>query len=141
MSEGELLQIEKARKLDIEEPIYFEIIRKKTASLIASCCAGGSHSVGASADRIEAMRRFGELVGIAFQIKDDLFDYGTADIGKPTGSDIKEKKMHKSGGIKYAETKMHELKDQAIQLLRTFPESAAREALENLVLYTVNRKK
>ena len=94
MSEGELLQIEKARKLDIEEDIYFEIIRKKTASLIASCCAAGASSVKANKEDIEKMRLFGELTGIAFQIKDDLFDYEkTNATGKPAGIDIKEQKM------------------------------------------------
>ncbi len=181
MSEGELLQIEKARKLDIEESIYFEIIRQKTASLIASCCASGSYSVGADAEQVKKMRKFGELVGMAFQIKDDLFDYGNADIGKPTGIDIKEKKMTlpliyalqhasffekrriitsvknnnnnpkkvaevinfvvKSGGIQYAEQKMNELKDEAILLLKSFPPSQSRDSLEQLVLFTINRKK
>jgi octaprenyl-diphosphate synthase len=94
MSEGELLQIEKARKLDIEEPVYFEIIRKKTASLIASCCQAGAASVNANDETIEKMRQFGEYVGIAFQIKDDLFDYEKSRAtGKPNGTDIKEKKM------------------------------------------------
>lgn len=93
MSEGELLQIEKARKLDIKEDIYYEIIRKKTASLIASCCASGASSVGASDEVVEKMRLFGEKVGLAFQIKDDLFDFGLDDVGKPVGNDIKEKKM------------------------------------------------
>lgn len=93
MSEGELLQIEKARKLDITEEVYFDIITKKTATLIASCCAVGFQSVGASAEMVEKARLFGEKVGIAFQIKDDLFDYGDAEIGKPLGIDIKEKKM------------------------------------------------
>jgi octaprenyl-diphosphate synthase len=93
MSEGELLQIEKARKLDITEDVYFDIIRQKTASLIASCCAVGAASVNSSLETIEKARLFGEKVGIAFQIKDDLFDYGTAEIGKPVGIDIKEKKM------------------------------------------------
>lgn len=181
MSEGELLQIEKARKLDIEEAIYFDIIRQKTASLIASCCASGSNSVGAAAADVDKMRKFGELVGMAFQIKDDLFDYGSDDIGKPTGIDIKEKKMTlplifalqkssffekrriinivknnnnnpdkvteviefvlKSGGIEYAESKMHQLKEEALALLKTFPGSPSRDSLEQLVLYTVNRKK
>ena len=181
MSEGELLQIEKARKLDIEESIYFDIIRQKTASLIASCCACGALSAGANAEQVEQMRKFGELVGIAFQIKDDLFDYGTADIGKPTGIDIKEKKMTlplifalqnasffdkreiinivknnnnnpdkvtevidfviKSGGIEYAQKKMNELKDEAIVLLKRFPENESRNSLEQLVLFTVSRKK
>ncbi len=94
MSEGELLQIEKARKLDIEESIYFDIIRQKTASLIASCCACGASSAGADAEKVEIMGKFGEHIGIAFQIKDDLFDFGPGDkIGKPTGIDIKESKL------------------------------------------------
>lgn len=93
MSEGELLQIEKTRKLNIDESVYFEIIRQKTATLIAACCAAGVASTGAAADLIEKARLFGEKVGIAFQIKDDLFDYGEGEnIGKPTGIDIKEKK-------------------------------------------------
>jgi octaprenyl-diphosphate synthase len=94
MSEGELLQIEKARKLDISEEIYYEIIRQKTASLIASCCASGAASAGSSEEEIKKMHEFGELIGMAFQIKDDLFDYGPDGvIGKPTGIDIKESKM------------------------------------------------
>ncbi len=93
MSEGELLQIEKARHLDITEDIYFDIIRQKTASLISSCCAVGTSSAGSGPETVEKMRLFGEKVGIAFQIKDDLFDYGNAEIGKPVGIDIKEKKM------------------------------------------------
>jgi octaprenyl-diphosphate synthase len=93
MSEGELLQIEKARSLDITEEVYFEIIRQKTATLIAACCAMGARSVNAPADEVEKMRKFGELIGTAFQIKDDLFDYGEEKIGKPTGIDIKEQKM------------------------------------------------
>ncbi len=94
MSEGELLQIEKARKLDITEDVYFEIIRQKTASLIASCCAAGAASVTEDQDLIAKMKKFGELVGLAFQIKDDIFDYGSGDkIGKPTGNDIRERKM------------------------------------------------
>lgn len=93
LSEGELLQIEKARRLDITEEVYFDIIRQKTASLIASCTAVGASSTGADKETIERARLFGEKVGIAFQIKDDLFDYGTAEIGKPVGIDIKEKKM------------------------------------------------
>ncbi len=94
MSEGELLQIEKTRKLNITEEIYFEIIRQKTASLIAACCACGATSAGLPEEQVQALYRFGEKVGIAFQIKDDIFDYGDGkDIGKPTGIDIKEKKM------------------------------------------------
>lgn len=181
MSEGELLQIEKARKLDIEEPVYFEIIRKKTASLIASCCAAGAASVSSDAGTIEKMRLFGEYVGIAFQIKDDLFDYEkNLATGKPHGSDIKEKKMtlpliymlnnsswvekrramnivrnhnnepqrvaklisnvNLSGGIEYATKKMNEYRRKAIDLLHTMPESESRSSLEQLVLFTTERK-
>ncbi|MGX5820503.1 polyprenyl synthetase family protein [Chitinophaga lutea] len=93
MSEGELLQLEKTRKLDIKEDIYFEIIRRKTASLLASACSAGSWSTTENEEIVEKMRLFGEKVGIAFQIKDDLFDYGSANIGKPTGNDIRERKM------------------------------------------------
>lgn len=181
MSEGELLQIEKARKLDIDEAVYFDIIRKKTASLIASCCACGAASVTTDEKVIEQMRAFGEAVGIAFQIKDDLFDYGDgSNIGKPTGIDIKEKKMTlplifalnkasyfekrriisivknnnnnpkkvaevidfviKSGGIQYAESKMNEYKNTALQLLSNFQENPSRASLEGLVKYTTERK-
>lgn len=93
MSEGELLQIEKARKLDITEEVYYEIIRQKTATLIAACCSLGAASVKPESKDVETMRKFGELIGLAFQIKDDLFDYGQEKIGKPTGIDIKEQKM------------------------------------------------
>lgn len=93
MSEGELLQIEKARNLDITEDIYFEIIRQKTATLLAACCAMGAQSVSQDKYTVEKMRSFGTLLGMAFQIKDDLFDYGETKIGKPTGIDIKEQKM------------------------------------------------
>ncbi|MEO5602972.1 MAG: polyprenyl synthetase family protein [Cyclobacteriaceae bacterium] len=93
MSEGELLQIEKSRRLDITEEIYYDIIRQKTASLIASCCAVGASSSGSDDKTVERMREFGEKIGMAFQIKDDLFDYGEMEIGKPLGIDIKEKKM------------------------------------------------
>ncbi|MEO6883746.1 MAG: polyprenyl synthetase family protein [Bacteroidia bacterium] len=181
MSEGELLQIEKARKLDIEEMVYFEIIRKKTASLIASCCACGAASTTNDTLLIEKMKAFGELVGIAFQLKDDLFDYGSENIGKPTGIDIKEKKMTlpliyslskaswnekrkiillvknhntnpqkvaevikfvvKNGGIEYATQKMNEYKNKALEILHHFEKSEARESLEQLVYYTIERKK
>lgn len=93
MSEGELLQMEKARKLDISEDVYYEVIRQKTAVLIASCCACGASSAGADAETVAKMRLLGEKIGMAFQIKDDLFDFGTDDVGKPLGIDIKEKKM------------------------------------------------
>ena len=182
MSEGELLQIEKARKLDIEESIYFEIIRQKTASLIASCCACGAASTDADGETIEKMRKLGELTGIAFQIRDDLFDYELqGDIGKPTGIDIKEKKLTlplihalhkantsdrnkiiniiknhnenpekvaevidyvvKSGGIEYATKRMHEYKEKALALLKTLPENESRDSLEELITYTIERKK
>lgn len=93
MSEGELLQIEKVRRMDISEAVYYEVIRQKTASLIASCCAAGAASAGASEETIQLMHSFGEKIGIAFQIKDDLFDFGVDDVGKPKGIDIKEKKV------------------------------------------------
>lgn len=181
MSEGELLQIEKARKLDIEENIYFEIIRKKTASLIASCCACGATSAGATPDRIAQMHSFGENVGMAFQIKDDLFDYKNDGMsGKPNGADIKEKKMtlplihmlsnlnsydrkriinvvknhndepkkvaeviekvNNSGGIEYAMQKMNEYKDKALKILNEFPPGESRTSLQELVIYTTERK-
>ena len=93
MSEGELLQIEKARNLNLKESVYYEIINGKTASLLASACAAGATTTFEDPTQIEKLRSFGEKVGMAFQIKDDLFDYGTDDIGKPTGNDIKEKKL------------------------------------------------
>lgn len=93
MSEGELLQIEKVRRMDISEDVYYDVIRQKTASLIASCCACGAASAGANDETVEKMRLFGEKIGIAFQIKDDMFDFGTDDVGKPVGIDIKEKKV------------------------------------------------
>jgi octaprenyl-diphosphate synthase len=181
MSEGELLQIEKARNLDIEEGIYFEIIRKKTASLIASCCAAGAESVKAGDELVNKMHRFGECVGMAFQIKDDLFDYErNLNTGKPSGLDIQEKKMtlplihmlnhsswsekrkamstlrkhndnpvwvaelikkvNESGGIEYATRKMTEYQDQALEILRSFPESESRNSLEKLVIFTTERR-
>ena len=93
MSEGELLQIEKSRKLNLDESVYYDIINGKTASLLASACAAGASSTFESPEEIEKMRLFGEKVGMAFQIKDDLFDYGSKNVGKPTGNDIKEKKL------------------------------------------------
>jgi octaprenyl-diphosphate synthase len=179
MSEGELLQFEKSRKLDITEEVYYDIIRQKTASLIASCCAVGASSTGASDDTVEKMKRFGEKIGMAFQIKDDLFDYGELEIGKPVGIDIKEKKMtlplifalshspwmekrkiisivrnesdkpkkvkeviayvKKSGGIEYAVKQMVRYHQEAIEILKTFPESAYRQSLEQLVQFTIDR--
>ncbi len=93
MSEGELLQLEKSRGINLDEEVYLNIIEQKTASLIASCCEAGARSTQASAEQCQAMRDFGTAVGMAFQIKDDLFDYGTDDVGKPVGIDIKEKKI------------------------------------------------
>lgn len=93
MSEGELLQFEKSRKLNFSEAVYYEIIKGKTASLLASACASGACTTFSDLEKVEKLRIFGEKVGMAFQIKDDLFDYGSADIGKPTGNDIKEKKL------------------------------------------------
>jgi octaprenyl-diphosphate synthase len=182
MSEGELLQIEKARRLDIAEDVYFEIIRQKTASLIASCCGCGAASATDDLAIQTQMKQFGEWTGIAFQIKDDLFDYGSKqDIGKPTGIDIKEKKMtlplifalnkttaserrriinlvknhneepervaeviafvHASGGIEYAYGRMLEYRKKALDRLHEFPDGDARQALEQLVMYTTEREK
>jgi len=94
MAEGELLQMEKARRLDIEESVYYEIIRQKTASLIAAaCCAGAVSTVDGNEELEARMKLFGEKMGMAFQIRDDLFDFGDDDVGKPLGIDIKEKKM------------------------------------------------
>lgn len=181
MSEGELLQISKARKLDITEDVYYTIIRQKTASLIASCCAVGASSTLSSPELIAKMREFGEKVGMAFQIKDDLFDYGADEIGKPVGIDIKEKKMtlplifalqnadwlekkriihmirnrseekkavnevigfvKKSGGLEYAETVMNRYYQEALDILKSFPESIYKTSLADLVSYTIDRKK
>ncbi len=181
MSEGELTQIEKARRLDITEEVYYEIIRRKTASLIASCCAVGASSALSNPELVEIARQFGEKVGVAFQIKDDLFDYGTAEIGKPVGIDIKEKKMtlpliyalnqterperrkiinlvknhsHKpakvreviefvkhSGGIEYTNEKMQIFLQEALEMLKHFPESEYKVSLEQLVRFTIERAK
>lgn len=183
MSEGELLQIEKARKLDIEEDIYFEIIRQKTATLIASCCSSGAASAGADEATVKQMWKLGELIGIAFQMKDDLFDYETSNtiIGKPVGIDIKERKMtlpliyalkqadskrkkwitkvikrhnednkkvkelityvKQSGGIEYTQKRMVEYRDQALQIINSFPDSHSRDSLVELVNYTIDRNK
>jgi len=125
MSEGELLQMEKARQLDIKEEIYYEIIRQKTASLIASCCAIGASSSGASAEVVAKMKEFGQHVGMAFQIKDDLFDYGDDEIGKPLGIDIKEKKM--TLPLIYALSKSSWLeKRRIISIVRNKSEDSAR---------------
>ena len=181
MSEGELLQIEKARRLDIDEKIYYDVIRQKTASLIASCCACGASSAGADAETVEKMRLFGEMVGIAFQIKDDLFDFGTDAIGKPLGIDIKEKKItlpliyalnksnssekrriinlvknhneeadkiseiidfvRNSGGMDYATSQMELYQEEAFNILNKLPNHISRDALQQLVRFTTERKK
>ena len=180
MSEGELLQLEKSRKLNLDEKIYYEIIGGKTASLLASSCAAGASTTFENDESIEKMRLFGEKVGMAFQIKDDLFDYSSEAIGKPTGNDIKEKKLTlpliytlnncdaalrkkiiyiiknqntqkdkvdfvldavtNFGGITYATNKMFAYRDEALEILHSFPASEVREALEELVRYTTDRK-
>ncbi|HAO47028.1 MAG TPA: polyprenyl synthetase family protein [Ferruginibacter sp.] len=180
MSEGELLQIQKTRKLNFDESVYFEIIKGKTASLLSSACAAGAYSTSNNEEITARMKSFGEKVGIAFQIKDDLFDYGTDNIGKPTGNDIREKKLtlplihtlqhvspetrrqlvyimknenkvpekikfvintvNQSGGIKYATEKMNTYRDEALAILNSFEQSPARNALEELVRYTTDRK-
>jgi octaprenyl-diphosphate synthase len=93
MAEGELLQFEKSRKLNLQEDVYYDIIKGKTASLLSSSCEAGASTTFADVEKVEKLKLFGEKVGMAFQIKDDLFDYGTHDVGKPTGNDIKEKKL------------------------------------------------
>lgn len=179
--EGELLQIEKARKLDITEDVYYEIIRQKTATLIAACCSLGAASVKPNTNDVERMRKFGELIGMAFQIKDDLFDYGEEAIGKPTGIDIKEQKMtlplihvlnncskkdqdwlinsikrHNKdkkrvkeviafvkdyGGLEYAVAKMKQFQEEALLLLKDYPESEFKSSLILMVNYVIERKK
>lgn len=182
MSEGELLQQEKSRLLNITEEVYYKIITQKTASLIASCCAAGAAAANAKEEDQEKMHNFGINVGMAFQIKDDLFDYGYGkNIGKPTGIDIQEKKLtlplihalqkadsttkknllnivkkHNTnsakvkelvasvvelGGIEYAVKKMEEFRKNALDILHTFPESQARNSLEMLVHYSIDREK
>jgi len=182
MSEGELLQIEKSRTLNITEKIYFDIIRQKTATLIAACCASGANSIGQNKEVVEQMRLFGEKAGIAFQIKDDLFDYTQNPIiGKPTGIDIREQKItlpliytlnkvtkkernyiiniiknhHKdnkkvaeviafvkeNNGLEYAEKKMHNYHNAAIEILNQFEDNEAKNALILLLDFVVNRKK
>ena len=180
MSEGELLQIEKARRLDITEAVYYEIIRKKTATLIASCCALGAQSVIEDEVQVKNMHLFGELIGMAFQIKDDLFDYTEDAIGKPTGIDIKEQKMtlplihvlnnctpkekswlinsiknhnkdkkrvkeviafvKNNNGLAYAEQKMLQFQQEALQLLVHYPDSPFKKALVLMVNYVIERK-
>jgi len=180
MSEGELLQIEKTRGLNIDEEVYFEIIRCKTASLFAACCACGAASAKAQNEIIQKMHSFGEAIGVAFQIKDDLFDYQKHNnSGKPDGIDIKDKKVtlpliylinkasyldkkkyvniiknendkpekvkyligkvYESGGITYAENKMHEYYQKALQILNSFSDNQAHQSLEKLLKFTIDR--
>ncbi len=181
MIEGELLQSQKARRLDIDESTYYDIIRQKTASLIASACSAGAASTTKDEETIEKVRLFGEKIGISFQIRDDLFDFGSDDIGKPLGIDIKEKKMtlpliyalnnastsekrrilriikkdydkkdkvqevinfvNQSGGIKYAQKAMIKYREEAFEILLSFPESPSRDALQQLVIFVTERKK
>ncbi|RMF01402.1 MAG: polyprenyl synthetase family protein [Bacteroidetes bacterium] len=181
IAEGELLQIEKARRLDIVEEVYYDVIKKKTASLIAAACASGAASVTKNEDTIQQLWTFGETIGMAFQIRDDLFDFGTNDVGKPLGIDIKEKKMtlpliyalrqaeprqkkdilrlikrysekpstvrtvvdfvRQSGGLDYAREVMNRYRDEAFDILHTFPPSEARQSLEDLVNFVVEREK
>jgi len=137
MSEGELLQMEKARKLDITESVYYEIIERKTASLIASCCAVGASSSGSGNDDIQLMRQFGQKVGMAFQIKDDLFDYGSTAIGKPLGIDIKEKKM--TLPLIYALQQTNgEDKAQVIRLIKK--ESKKRKDIHSVIRFVEENK-
>lgn len=182
MAEGEILQMKKSRKLDIDDETYFEIIRKKTASLIATSMAIGAASATDNEEIVEKMYKIGQDAGIAFQIKDDIFDYQAKGIlGKPTGNDIKEKKITlpllyvlnnaksserkrvlrlikrknknsevvgeliqmviEKGGLEYAETKMNEFKEKAIEGLNEFPDCEARESLIELMNYISTRKK
>ncbi|PSL46565.1 octaprenyl-diphosphate synthase [Chitinophaga niastensis] len=180
MIEGELLQMTKTNKLSFEEKDYYELINAKTASFLAAACAAGASSTFDDETSIRQLHDFGQKVGMAFQLKDDLFDYGKTNIGKPTGNDIKERKVtlpliytlqhcdpvlrkkllhivkyqhtdkdkvnyvveevNKSGGLQYAEEKMMTYRDEAFQLLYTFPASPARTALEELVRYTTDRE-
>jgi len=168
MSEGELLQIEKARRLDIREEVYYEIIEGKTASLLAACCAAGAASVGASPETVETLRKFGLLVGMAFQIKDDLFDIKEQKMTLPliyalSAAPVLEKRriirlikyqhdnprkvaqvldfVRNSGGVEYARQKMGEYRQQALDCLQNLPNSEARQALADLVEYTTERNR
>lgn len=180
MSEGELLQMEKSRNLNLDEGVYYDIINGKTASLLASACGAGASTTFKNEEEVERLMQFGQKVGMAFQIKDDLFDYGNDDVGKPTGNDIKEKKLTlpliytlnncpqplkkqliyiiknentnkqkvkfvidavaEAGGIKYAEAKMNAFKQEALDILYQFEKNEVRDALEELVVFTTDRK-
>ncbi len=181
MSEGELLQVAKARKLDIKEDVYYRIIEKKTASFIAAACTVGAASITRDESTLEKMHVLGTKIGMAYQIKDDLFDYGKTQIGKPRGIDIKEKKMtlplihalqnasrsdqkkiinlvknesHKSdrvreiidyavthGGLKKKKKKMYGFREEALDILYSFPHNGARDSLEELINFVTERKK
>ncbi len=180
MSEGELLQLQKSRQLNVDTDSYYEVIRKKTATLIASCTASGAKSANASQEEIDKLYSMGIDIGMAFQIKDDLFDYQPRGlIGKPTGNDLREKKftlpliyaleqssfsekrkilklirngqmssskishvidfVQEKNGLLFAEKKMHEFKNSAESVLKSYPDSEARQSLLNLVAFTVER--
>lgn len=182
LSEGEIKQLETAEESIIDESCYMQVIRKKTAMLLSACAEIGSISVGASGEMVEKCREFGEYLGYCFQIKDDIFDYfKEANIGKPTGNDIREGKVtlpllhalktgrreevdkclriikekdfttenidllidfaKANGGIEYAEQRMQEYRDKAVEVLMTLPESEAREGLLLLADYIVERRK
>ncbi|MGV3657568.1 MAG: polyprenyl synthetase family protein, partial [Chitinophagaceae bacterium] len=177
---GELLQMEKSRSLNLDEGVYFEIIKNKTASLLASACGAGAWSASGDESMVEKMKAFGEKVGIAFQIKDDLFDYASDDVGKPTGNDIKEKKLtlpliytlnntdkktkreiiyivknqnkvkakvdyiirqvQATGGIDYTIGKMNQYKQEALDILATFPDSEIKTGFQDMVNFVTDRK-
>jgi len=182
MSEGELLQLQKSRSLNIDMDTYYEVIRKKTASLIAACISAGVKAAKGSHELVGQAHKLGVNIGMAFQIKDDLFDYqNNGSIGKPVGNDIMEKKftlpliyslnqcnsgerkrmirkiksakknqkavreviafVQDKGGVDFASAKMHEFKNEALQILEVFPDSPARKSMKDLVLYTVSREK
>ena len=181
MIEGEVLQMERSRRLNLDEDIYFDIIRQKTASLIASSVSVGFASVNDDESLQEKIWTIGEKIGIAFQIRDDLFDFGSENIGKPTGIDIQEKKLtlpliyainhaseadkrriiytikkyntnkkkvaevidfvHKSGGIEYTQEAMYRYRQEALDLLKDFPDNEGRRGLEQLLWFTTERKK
>ena len=181
MSEGELLQIKKARLMNITEEVYYEIIRKKTASLIAACCASGVAAVSDNKETISKMKKFGELTGIVFQIKDDLLDFDQSnETGKPSQNDLKDQKIslpliytlqqvglfekrkmlyaiknhgaeketinkitdriRSVDGFVFAEARMNDFKNEALHILSDFPDSEYKKSLEQLVIFTTERK-
>jgi octaprenyl-diphosphate synthase len=141
MTEGELFQLQKSRKLNISEEDYFRIIRSKTAALIAACTACGARSVTSDPDTIQLMKDFGETLGIAFQIRDDILDYdGNGITGKKAGTDV-IKFVSDNGGLDYAAVKMNQYRDKALAILDTYPESEVKDSLREFVNYTVTRDK